>query len=76
MGNLIHVQIVSLVSARKIEMPQLGSTRNLFSSAQLGKFQLEIITTSDQLLVCGIQGPLKVFNDTKLILDPRSLRLI
>ena len=28
----------------KIEMPQLDSARNLFSLAQLGKFQLELIT--------------------------------
>ena len=30
----------------KIEMPQLGLAQNLYSSARVRKFQLELITTS------------------------------
>ena len=33
----------------KYEMPQLGSTRNLFGSAQLRKFQLELITMKNTM---------------------------
>ena len=50
---LIDVHKVSLVSARKLRCPssaQLGSQPSQTGLAQLGKFQLELITTLNPLI--------------------------
>ena len=57
----------------KIEMPQLGSAHNLYSSEQLGKFQLKLITTVDT--ICTKLNLGKVADHTTINAQPHT-RLI